>query len=98
MSSSPLDARDLAHEQDLDTTDDSDADGEHRLRISRVSRLFPVAEALLAAAHSDRPPSNLEHDAIRRVLCQLLGADRLPERLQQRIMAFDPSGLDLESL
>jgi putative colanic acid biosynthesis UDP-glucose lipid carrier transferase len=67
-------------------------------RVSRVSSLFPVAEALLAAAHSDRPPSNEEHAAIRRLLCELLGVDALPLRLEQRIAGFDPRQLDLAAL
>jgi putative colanic acid biosynthesis UDP-glucose lipid carrier transferase len=100
MTSSELEARELTREQDLDHAQDSESqqEDEARPRISRVSSLFPVAEALLAAAHSDRPPSNLEHDAIRRVLCELLGTEFLPLRLEQRIQAFDPSGLDLEVL
>jgi putative colanic acid biosynthesis UDP-glucose lipid carrier transferase len=53
--------------------------------------MFPVAEALLAAAHSDRPASEAEHEAIRHVLCERLGVEQLPERLTQRIDAFDPS-------
>jgi len=69
-----------------------------RPRVSRVSSLFPVAEALLGAAHSDRPPSNEEHAAVRRVLCTLLGVEQLPLRLEQRLAAFDPNGLDLNAL
>jgi putative colanic acid biosynthesis UDP-glucose lipid carrier transferase len=61
-----------------------------RPRVNRVSSLFPVAEALLAAAHSDRPASAEEHAAIRRVLCERLGVEELPERLAQRIAEFDP--------
>jgi putative colanic acid biosynthesis UDP-glucose lipid carrier transferase len=100
MTSSDLQARELTREQDLDNATDSESlmDDEARPRISRVSSLFPVAEALLAAAHSDRPPSHLEHDAIRRVLCELLGTTFLPLRLEQRIQAFDPSRLDLEAI
>jgi putative colanic acid biosynthesis UDP-glucose lipid carrier transferase len=76
-----------------------ESDGERgRIRVSRVSVLFPVAEALLAAAHSDRPPTNAEHDAIRRVLCELLGTDELPLRLEQRLASFDPEHLDLREL
>jgi putative colanic acid biosynthesis UDP-glucose lipid carrier transferase len=83
----------------LELVSDSETEVElHRPRVSRVSKLFPVAEALLAAAHSDRPPSNAEHQAVRRVLCELLGTPQLPLRLEQRIAAFDPSGLDLEEL
>ncbi len=101
MTASELEARDLSSEQDLESpqlAENSAEEDEACPRISRVSSLFPVAEALLAAAHSDRPPSNLEHDAIRRLLCELLGTDHLPLRLEQRIHAFDPSGLDLEML
>ncbi len=68
------------------------------LRISRVSSLFPVAEALLAAAHSDRPPSDAEHVAIRRLLCELLGTEALPLRLEQRLADFRPSRLDLQAI
>ena len=67
-------------------------------RISRVSMLFPVAEALLAAAHSDRPPTNVEHEVIRRMLCELLGVPQLPLRLEHRIQSFDPSSVDLHAL
>jgi putative colanic acid biosynthesis UDP-glucose lipid carrier transferase len=75
-----------------------EAQPEERARISRLSVLFPVAEALLAAAHSDRPPSNEEHDVIRRLLCELLGVEHLPLRLEQRIAAFDPGSVDLQAL
>jgi putative colanic acid biosynthesis UDP-glucose lipid carrier transferase len=61
-----------------------------RPRVRRLSSMFPVAEALLAAAHSDRPASVEEHEAIRRVLCERLGVDELPTRLVERIEAFDP--------
>ena len=57
----------------------------------RVSSMFPVADVLLAAAHSDRPASTQEHAAIRALLCKRLGVAELPERLEQRIQAFDPS-------
>jgi putative colanic acid biosynthesis UDP-glucose lipid carrier transferase len=63
-----------------------------------VSSLFPVAEALLAAAHSDRPPSEAEHAAIRRLLCELLGVEHLPLRLEQRLQTFRPSALDLAAI
>jgi putative colanic acid biosynthesis UDP-glucose lipid carrier transferase len=69
-----------------------------RGRVSRVSSLFPVAEALMAAAHSDRPPSDAEHDAIRRLLCELLGVEELPLRLEHRLTGFRPSGVDLHAL
>jgi putative colanic acid biosynthesis UDP-glucose lipid carrier transferase len=59
--------------------------------VKRVSSLFPVADVLLAAAHSDRPASNEEHAAIRALLCTRLGTDELPERLEQRINNFDPA-------
>jgi putative colanic acid biosynthesis UDP-glucose lipid carrier transferase len=63
-----------------------------------LSSLFPVAEVLLAAAHSDRPPSVEEYAAVRRLLCELLGVSRLPPRLEQRIADFDPKVLDLATV
>ena len=71
---------------------------EEQPRISRLSSYFPVAEALLAAAHSDRPASDAEHAAIRRLLCELLEVRQLPPRLEQRIAAFDPKRVDLRAL
>jgi putative colanic acid biosynthesis UDP-glucose lipid carrier transferase len=56
----------------------------------RISSLFPVADVLLAAAHSDRPASLEEVDAIRRLLCVRLGVAELPLRLEERIGEFDP--------
>lgn len=73
-------------------------EAEPRGRVSRVSKLFPVAEALLAAAHSDRPPSNAEHETIRRLLCELMGVTHLPLRLEQRLASFDPGSVNLEKL
>jgi putative colanic acid biosynthesis UDP-glucose lipid carrier transferase len=69
-----------------------------RPRISRLSSLFPVADAMLGAAHSDRPASDLERNAVRSILCDLLEVPELPERLEQRIAEFDPHQLDLKSL
>ncbi|MDB4987410.1 MAG: Capsular polysaccharide synthesis enzyme CpsA, sugar transferase [Myxococcaceae bacterium] len=69
-----------------------------RPRINRVSSLFPLAEVLLHAANSDRPASSREHEAIRGVLCELLGTDELPARLEQRIANFDPHRLNLAAL
>ena len=65
----------------------------------RVSSLFPVADMLLAAAHSDRPASRAEHAAIRALLCARLGTDALPARLEQRLQQFDPAqGRDFAAL
>jgi len=67
-------------------------------RISRLSNLFPVVDAMLAAAHSDRPASDVEHDTIKNLLCELMGVGELPPRLTQRIYAFDPHQFDLPKL
>jgi len=64
----------------------------------RTSRYFPVAEALLAAAHADRPASEKEGEVVRRLLCELLEVERLPDRLEQRLRTFDPTGLDVKGL
>jgi putative colanic acid biosynthesis UDP-glucose lipid carrier transferase len=66
--------------------------------VRRTSRYFPVAEALMAAAHADKPASERESDAVRRMLCELLEVERLPDRLEQRLRAFDPSGVDVKTL
>ena len=75
------------------TLDDQDSP-----RISRLSNLFPVVDAMLAAAHSDRPASDVEHDTIKHLLCELMGVEQLPPRLQQRIYAFNPHQFDLPKL
>jgi putative colanic acid biosynthesis UDP-glucose lipid carrier transferase len=72
--------------------------GESPRPAMRVSRLFPVADALLAAAHADRRVMAQESDAIRAALCQLLEVEELPERLEQRLQAFDPERLDIQEL
>lgn len=77
----------------LDAQDADDAG-----RISRLSSLFPVVDAMLAAAHCDRPVSDIEHLTIRALLCELLGVPELPARLQQRIDSFEPQHLDLAKL
>jgi putative colanic acid biosynthesis UDP-glucose lipid carrier transferase len=69
-----------------------------RPRISRLSSLFPVADAMLAAAHSDRPASDVERATIRRLLCELLGLPELPLRLEHRIQSFEPKNCDLGRL
>jgi putative colanic acid biosynthesis UDP-glucose lipid carrier transferase len=73
-------------------------DAEELARVSRLSNLFPVVDAMLAAAHSDHPASDVEHDTIRNLLCELLGVGELPPRLQQRIGSFDPKQFDLPKL
>jgi putative colanic acid biosynthesis UDP-glucose lipid carrier transferase len=52
----------------------------------------------VAAAHSDRPASDLEHDTIKNLLCELMEVSELPPRLQQRIYAFDPGQFNLPKL
>ena len=64
----------------------------------RVSRLFPVAEALLAAAHADQKVTASESEAVRRALRELLRVEELPERLERRLQAFDPSQVDVKNL
>jgi putative colanic acid biosynthesis UDP-glucose lipid carrier transferase len=81
----------------IERGDNNDAT-EDQPRISRLSNLFPVVDAMLAAAHSDRPVSDIEHQTIQRLLCELLKVEELPPRLQQRIQAFDPKFIDLTNL
>src|SRR5262245_7602924 len=53
---------------------------------------------MLAAAHSDKPVSDIERLTIRRLLCELLGIAELPLRLEHRLQAFDPGACDLARL
>lgn len=53
---------------------------------------------MLAAAHSDRPASDVERDTIRRLLCELLGLTELPLRLEHRIQTFEPGSCNLAAL
>jgi putative colanic acid biosynthesis UDP-glucose lipid carrier transferase len=76
----------------------SDSDSDELQRLSRLSRLFPVLDAMLAAAHSDQPASEVEHDTIGKLLCELMGVSELPPRLRARINAFDPRQFDLPTL
>jgi putative colanic acid biosynthesis UDP-glucose lipid carrier transferase len=64
----------------------------------RTSRLFPVAEALLAAAQADRKVVTAEHEAIRGALCGLLEVDTLPERLEERIRTRTPESIDIQQV
>jgi exopolysaccharide biosynthesis polyprenyl glycosylphosphotransferase len=52
----------------------------------------------MAAAHADSPASEKESEVIRRLLCELLEVQQLPERLEQRLRAFDPHGVDVAGL
>ena len=85
----------------METRDSTDPEAEihsERPRISRLSSLFPVADAMLAAAHSDRPASDVERTTIRRLLCELLGLPELPARLEHRIESFEPTNCNLAQL
>jgi len=85
----------------LDTRESIEPEAEldlKRPRISRLSSLFPVADAMLAAAHSDRPASDVERATIRKLLCELLGMPELPLRLEHRIQSFDATNCDLARL
>lgn len=53
---------------------------------------------MVAAAHSDRPASAVEHDTIKNLLCELIGVSDLPPRLSQRLYACDPSQIELAKL
>jgi putative colanic acid biosynthesis UDP-glucose lipid carrier transferase len=79
-------------------TEDRESAEDVSPRISRLSSLFPVVDAMVAAAHSDRPASDVEHDTIKNLLCELIGVSDLPPRLLQRIYACDPSQIELAKL
>src|SRR4051794_30554598 len=85
-------------EPGLATTPDAGDAGKESRPLPRVSRYFPVAEALMAAAHADKPASERESDVVRKVLCELLEVDQLPDRLEERLRSFDPQGVDIAEL
>jgi putative colanic acid biosysnthesis UDP-glucose lipid carrier transferase len=62
---------------------------------SRISYLFPIADTLLGAAHSDEDVPVSEYDVIYDILCEILHVDVLPERLEKRLEEFDPTELNL---
>ena len=49
---------------------------------------MPIADLLLAAAHSDGTFCAQEEAVVRRLLRQLLGVDRLPDVLDERVRTF----------
>ena len=57
-----------------------------------------MLDAMLAAAHSDQPATQVEHDMIGKLLCELMDVSELPPRLRARINAFDPGQFDLPTL
>lgn len=60
--------------------------------------MFPIADTLMGAAHADAAVPKEEEDSIRQLLCELLHADELPERLEDHLEGFDFDSLDLGSL
>jgi len=57
----------------------------------------PVANVLMGAAHSDGKFCEREQQAVRGVLCQLLGVEVLPEEIERLVSEFDPARFDLRS-
>ncbi len=57
--------------------------------------MFPIADTLMGAAHADNAFPREEEDSIRELLCELLHAEELPERLENRLDDFDFESLDL---
>jgi putative colanic acid biosynthesis UDP-glucose lipid carrier transferase len=52
----------------------------------------------MGAAHADDAVPKEEEDSIRELLCDLLHADELPERLENHMEAFDFNGIDLNTI
>jgi putative colanic acid biosynthesis UDP-glucose lipid carrier transferase len=55
----------------------------------------PVANLMLGAAHADGTFSEIERETVRGLLCQLVGAEVLPEPLERLLNEFDPKRFDL---
>jgi len=55
-----------------------------------------LSDVLLGAMYSDRHAAPEEHEVLRRILCQLLGREQLPLRVEARLQDFDPAEFDLE--
>lgn len=56
-----------------------------------------ITDLLLGAAYADKRLEGQELDAIRSMLCKLLGTDTLPEAQQARIKGFNPAKHDAEA-
>jgi uncharacterized tellurite resistance protein B-like protein len=58
-------------------------------------RIPIVADILMAAAHADDHLHGAERPEVRRLLCQVLGVEKLPMDLDFRIDEFKPETFDL---
>ncbi|RMG96978.1 MAG: TerB family tellurite resistance protein, partial [Deltaproteobacteria bacterium] len=59
--------------------------------------LEPLTDLLLGAAYADKRIEGSELDRIRAILCKLLGEDRLPDALEERLRSFNPAKFDPSS-
>jgi uncharacterized tellurite resistance protein B-like protein len=56
-----------------------------------------ITDLLLGAAYADKKLQGGELDAIRSMLCKLLGTAKLPAAQAERITAFNPAKFDLNA-
>jgi len=54
-----------------------------------------ITDLLLGAAYADKQLQGGELDAIRKMLCKLLGVSTLPKAQDERISAFNPAKFDI---
>jgi len=63
--------------------------------MSLDSRYLTIADLLLGAVYADDRLDGAEDEAVRKLLCKVVGSDELPIELEARIENFEADGFDL---
>lgn len=62
-----------------------------------IDRIDVITDLLMGAAHADGASEGSEEAAVRKLLGEVLGGDKLPVEVEERIQAFDPKAFDLKA-
>lgn len=65
------------------------------VQLPKHESIRPIADILLAAAHSDSEYCEKERVTVHRVLCELLGTEELPVEVQAQLERFDPLNFNI---
>jgi len=60
-----------------------------------IDSVRPVADLMLGAAHADARFCEHEQEAVRSLLCRMLGTAELPEELRAHMAGFEPQSFDM---